>query len=92
MDDADALAPRHTGRRLAARVSEYRVVLMDKFSHPEFREYRVCEVQAGVTGDVTAWTPDTPAPRGESQEEAHAACLAMAGAFYLPVLRETELP
>ncbi len=70
----------------------YRLVLMDRYPHPENREYRVCLVDIGPDGGAASWQPDTPAPSGETQEEAHAALMAMAGAFYLPVLRETELP
>ena len=84
----------------------YRLVLMDRNPPSARREYRVCLVKLAPSGAVESWEPETTVAGG-TQEEAHAALmamaglaegeeheeiLAMAGAFYLPVLRETELP
>ena len=69
----------------------FRLVLMDRHPHPEHREYRVCAVEMNEAGDVTWWQPETLLT-GETQEELHGMHAAMHGAFYLPVLRETELP
>ncbi len=69
----------------------YRLVLMDRYPHSEFRDYRVCRVTLNAYGKVESWEPETLAA-GETQEEAYAAHAAMHQAFYLPALRESELP